>query len=95
MPFDLWAAEARAYLANMDIERHQIMESLADDRSDALRDEAIAGEKLGLSPVERRIVTGQPLAPARTAAEFWGSRLRPRAGWGSWPLCQRCSVGQA
>ena len=80
LPFDLWAAEARAYLANMDIERHRIMESLVDDRSAALRDEAIAGETLGLSPVERRIVTGQPLTPARTPGEFWGFEASA-AGW--------------
>ena len=80
LPFDLWAAEARAYLANMDIERPQIMEFSPTIRSAALRDEAIAGEKLGLSPVERRIVTGQPLAPARTAGEFWGFEAAA-AGW--------------
>ena len=56
------------------------MESLAADRSAALRDEAIAGETLGLTPVERRIVTGQALTPPRTPGEFWGFDASD-AGW--------------
>jgi len=73
LPFDLWVEEARAYLGNMDVRRSRIMEAcFSGSRAEALRDEAVAGESLGFSPAERRIVTGQALTPAHTASEFWG-----------------------
>jgi hypothetical protein len=74
MPFDLWAATVRGYLAQLRVDRAALMQVLlgrmAGPSSSAAL--AIAAERLGLTPQDRRIITAEPLTPARGLAEFWG-----------------------
>lgn len=68
LPFDLWAEQARAFLGLLGIRRHELMRqlrgkitvNLAAGGSESWAfpsDGAIAGEALGLTPAERRIIT--------------------------------------
>ncbi|MDX2249413.1 MAG: neuraminidase-like domain-containing protein [Bacteroidia bacterium] len=69
LPFDLWLETARVYLRHLGSSREEIMGLFQRDGNPA--DEAIAFESLGVSPVERAIITGNlfidsaraPLAP--------------------------------
>jgi hypothetical protein len=72
LPFHLSSEEARAYLEHLGVQRHELMTTFqkigtSSDPSDI----AIAGEHLGLTTVERQIVTGS-LNPPRNPWEFWG-----------------------
>ena len=68
LPFDLWMAEARAYLAHAGVSRHALMTTLPAV-GPALAPVEIAAERLNLTPRERAIVTGA--APDPTHA-LWG-----------------------
>ena len=72
LPFNLWAEEARSYLAYLGVPRYELMRKF--QRSGPPADptaHAIAGEYLGLTTTERQAITGT-LNPARSAWEFWG-----------------------
>jgi len=73
LPFNLWAEEARAYLAHLGVSRHELMKKFqrmngTNDPSDL----AIASEQIAMTTFERQIITGSGLTPARQAWEFWG-----------------------
>jgi peptidoglycan hydrolase-like protein with peptidoglycan-binding domain len=68
MPFDLWAEEARVYLENLGVQRHELMEHFRRENESPLPIE-IAAEHLRLSPRDRTIITGNTNEATR---EFWG-----------------------
>ncbi|MFI0481125.1 hypothetical protein [Actinomadura sp. 9N215] len=69
LPFDLWADQTRTSLAHLGVRRDRLMAVL---RPSAADDVAVSVEELGLPSVAGRIITGQPLSPGRTLAEFYG-----------------------
>ena len=80
LPFNLPVAQARVYLHQLGVDRDQLMAVVKTDQ-DALADEAIAAESLGLSSVEAGIITGtikrDPSRPAVPGVSdlpwtFWG-----------------------
>ncbi|HSH82303.1 MAG TPA: Tc toxin subunit A, partial [Herpetosiphonaceae bacterium] len=73
MPFDLWAAEARAYLGHLGVPRHELMETFqrAGTPPDPT-DLAIATESLGLTTVERQIIAGAHPDSGPSPWKFWG-----------------------
>jgi hypothetical protein len=72
LPFHFWANEARAYLTHLGVPRYALMQTLQRGGS-VPGVEAIAGERLGLSPLERRIIAGSlPPEDAPSLAELWG-----------------------
>jgi hypothetical protein len=78
LPFDLWVEEARVYLDHLGGSRHELIATFSPANSDSAADPpseteiATASEFFGLTPVERKIITGQPLDPERNESEFWG-----------------------
>lgn len=70
LPFDLYHTEASAYLKRFDIERASLMQTFSVGGSPS--NEVIATEKLGLTEIERKIITEKP-NPNNNAAqqEFW------------------------
>ncbi|MCC5906677.1 MAG: hypothetical protein JJU13_10740 [Balneolaceae bacterium] len=68
LPFDLWAEELRTFLSHLGVSRHELMYSFPAANS-TISAVDIAGEKLGLTPFERRIITGDS---GRPLYEFWG-----------------------
>lgn len=71
LPFDLWAEEGRVYLTHLGVARHELMRAFQKRRAADPSEESIAGEALGLTPAQRKIITG---AHADSAApwKFWG-----------------------
>lgn len=74
IPFDLWTATVRSYLVQLRMDRAELMQVMlgrmtGPSSSAAL---AIAAERLGLTPQDRRIITAASLTPPRDPAEFWG-----------------------
>jgi hypothetical protein len=70
LPFDLPVEEARTYLRHLGVPRPELMEIFfPGTREDALSDEAIAREYLGLKPEDADIITG---ANTQDTWEFWG-----------------------
>ena len=78
LPFDLWLEESRAYLGHLGVQRSDLMTALKGATPSVLE---IESEVLGLSTVERKIVTGAALNPARQPWEFYGY---PNAAPGTW-----------
>jgi receptor-binding and translocation channel-forming TcA subunit of Tc toxin/ABC toxin-like protein/neuraminidase-like protein/putative peptidoglycan binding protein len=75
LPFDLWLEETRAYLRHLGVERHEVMETfLPGDRSTQLTNDDIAGEYLGLSKHEARLITGSVRAGEASPQDWrlWG-----------------------
>jgi len=60
LPFHLWREEIRVYLGHLGGDRATLTETLSAvaDRSQVLKDAAIACERLGLAPIPAAIVTG-------------------------------------
>jgi hypothetical protein len=79
LPFDLWHEEARVYLAQLGVARHEIMRTFqrqgaeppADDDPPTPSDLAIAAEVLGLTPEDRRVIVGAP-RPGEQPRDLWG-----------------------
>ncbi|MFJ5262266.1 neuraminidase-like domain-containing protein [Streptomyces sp. NPDC088387] len=69
LPFDLWGEQTRVSLAHLGVRRHQLMAAL---RPATATGTPVAVERVGLPPVGGRIITGEPLDPGRTLAEFYG-----------------------
>jgi len=72
LPFDLWWEEARVYLRQLDIQRHDVMKAYQDRRS-ALAVPAsqdIAAEFFGISTAEAAIIA--KAEPAKQAT-YWGT----------------------
>lgn len=69
LPFDLWAAEARGYLDHLGVPRHKIMDVFRQEGEEPAPAD-IAGEHLGLTPGERKIITGE--TSGLQPREFWG-----------------------
>ncbi|WP_407562915.1 neuraminidase-like domain-containing protein [Streptomyces sp. 184] len=69
LPFDLWREQTRVSLAHLGVPREELLAAL---RPAAATGTPLAVERAGLPPVGGRIVTGEPLDPARTLAEFYG-----------------------
>lgn len=59
LPFDLWTTEVRAYLALVGSSRLALMEVAAGSIAAALRDPAIAAERLGLSSADAALLVEQ------------------------------------
>ena len=77
VPFDLWAEEARVYLAHLGIPRHRLMELFLPGEDLA---ESIAAEYFGLTKMEMELVTGAvPEKPWR----LWGEE-QEGAGAKTW-----------
>jgi Tc toxin complex TcA C-terminal TcB-binding domain/Neuraminidase-like domain len=72
LPFAPPAEEARAYLNHLGTPRNEIMEAFRPEGSPEPSPQSIATDRLGLTPLERRIITGAPLNPPRTLQSFWG-----------------------
>lgn len=68
LPFNLFAAEARAYLAHLGVRRNQLMEHFRREGAAPLPID-VAAEYLGLTPRERSIITG---TAAETTRQMWG-----------------------
>jgi peptidoglycan hydrolase-like protein with peptidoglycan-binding domain len=68
LPFDLWAAETRRYLAQLGVRRDVLMERFRRDGA-APSPIDVAAEYLGLTPRERAIITG---AATETTRQMWG-----------------------
>lgn len=68
MPFDLWLAEGRRYLAHLQIERHELMETLR--APSGVTDSEIAAEYFSLSPAAAGLIT---TADPANQATFWGT----------------------
>ena len=69
LPFDLWGEEARAFLGYLNVPRDTIMTAFGTASPSELE---IATEYLGMSTVQRQIITAEPLSPARTLSELYG-----------------------
>jgi hypothetical protein len=81
LPFDLASEEARAYLSHLGVQRHGLMTTF--QKAGTLPDPtdiAIAGEHLGLTTVERQIVT-RGLAPPLSPWELWGYAAGNPGSW--------------
>lgn len=74
LPYHLWGAEARLYLEHLGVPRYELME-LFRRAGAPPRDVDIAGEQLGLSPLERTIAVGGLAGHAQR--DFW----MIRANW--------------
>ena len=73
LPFSRSAEEARAYLSHLGIPRDRLMGDFRPEgESPAPTDLDIAADELGLTPIMRRIVAGEPLNPPRTLQTLWG-----------------------
>jgi Tc toxin complex TcA C-terminal TcB-binding domain/ABC toxin N-terminal region/Neuraminidase-like domain len=83
LPFDLWTSTVRRYLAQLRVGRAELMEVMLGGMAgaSASADVAIAAERLGMSPQERRIITAAELTPPREPAEFWGLPVGAAAAW--------------
>jgi len=68
LPFNLFAAEARAYLAQLGVRREVLMEQFRREGAAPLPID-VAAEYLGLTPRERSIVTG---AADEATRQMWG-----------------------
>lgn len=68
LPFNLFAAEARAYLAQLGVRRDLLMEHFRREGAAPLPID-VAAEYLGLTPRERAIITG---SASETTREMWG-----------------------
>ncbi|MEM7156374.1 MAG: neuraminidase-like domain-containing protein [Myxococcota bacterium] len=68
LPFHLPLSEARVYLDHLGVSLWQVLDALADPASAS---DAIARERLGMSPLLAQIVTGEDAA--HTTADYWGS----------------------
>ena len=73
LPFDLWTEEARVYLAQLGVSRAQLMETFQNDATPSgtpiPEDIDIATDALGLTVVERQIITG---VASQQPWEYWG-----------------------
>ncbi|MFT3776172.1 MAG: neuraminidase-like domain-containing protein [Minicystis sp.] len=70
-PFHLWCEEARLYLQHLGVPRWRLMQILASTTADFEARALIAAERLGLSPRERSVVTGDT-SLGLGAHEYWG-----------------------
>ncbi|HEY2714688.1 MAG TPA: neuraminidase-like domain-containing protein [Solirubrobacterales bacterium] len=73
LPFDLPLAEARAYLAQIGLDRPGLTEAfrpLADPSADDLS--RLAAERLGFSALEADVVTSEPAEALHEPWEYWG-----------------------
>ncbi|MGE0211630.1 MAG: neuraminidase-like domain-containing protein [Parvibaculaceae bacterium] len=76
LPFDLAEAEASAFLSHLGPSRSDLMEALSPlpgTTAPAGAELRLATARLGLTDIERRILTGEALTPLRQPEEFWGS----------------------
>ena len=83
MPFDLGVEEARTYLEQLGATREEIMKTF-QKRTEADNDPtnlAIACEYLGLTTVERQIITGSDFTPSRDLWDFWGYQQSDDQNW--------------
>ncbi|GAA4235106.1 hypothetical protein GCM10022254_41620 [Actinomadura meridiana] len=69
LPFDLWADQTRDSLAHLGVRWDRLMAVLHPSGAGGV---AVAVEELGLPSTAGRIITGEPLSPGRTLAEFYG-----------------------
>ena len=77
LPFDLWIEETRVYLRHLGVDRLDLIRAYAPKNS-RIAAEVAAGEALGLSQAERKIVTGtHPDSP--NPWKFWG--ISSSTGW--------------
>ncbi len=76
LPFNLWLAEARAYLGHLGVPLHELMRHFRLPGGSPT-DLEVAGESLNLSTRDREIVTGTAPEAAR---DFWGLPA-PEPGW--------------
>ncbi|MBI4488142.1 MAG: hypothetical protein HY694_03575 [Deltaproteobacteria bacterium] len=75
LPLNLWVEEARAYLGHLGVNRYELMETF--QRRDGGQegdptDTEIASEYLGLTTVERNIITDAVINPPREQWQFYG-----------------------
>ena len=72
LPFDLWHAQAAAFLGHLGMQREELMRSFyPQGGSAALVDHAVAAEHLGLTTFEWWLIT-DTLATPTTTWELWG-----------------------
>ena len=74
LPFDLWHLQVRAYLAHLGVQQPRLLElfqqKLTDDATLAPSDLQIDCAWLGITEMERQILTGA--LPSKKAWDFWG-----------------------
>ncbi|TDD63458.1 hypothetical protein E1263_00460 [Kribbella antibiotica] len=69
LPFDLWREQVNTFLQQLGVTRSTLLTVLGPD---ATSPTLLVDERLGLPPVAARIVAGEPLAPVRRLAEYYG-----------------------
>ena len=83
LPFNLWLWEARTYLGHLGVSLDELMDILqrrgVSDFNQPDLDQAIAFERLGLSPQESHIVMGSE-SPNHQPWDYWGVDARQLAG---------------
>ncbi|MEW6667896.1 MAG: neuraminidase-like domain-containing protein [Thermodesulfobacteriota bacterium] len=100
LPFDIHFEELNLILAELGVTRLELMETFADlarmddpvsereylsrTKEQTWSSESVAGEVFGMGAAERKVITGEPLAPGvvTPAALFWGYDFR-RTNWPS------------
>ena len=70
LPFNLPHEEARSYLEHLGIPLYQLMETFQQTGA-VSGAEAVAAEHLGLTPMDRAIITGATLEPQQELLNFW------------------------
>ena len=68
LPFSLWLSESRRYLQQMGVKRDELMRVMP--LQPTVDDVALATEALGMSPLEREIIT-TPIPRADDIAPYW------------------------
>ena len=71
LPFDLWVEEARAYLGQLGVKRHELMEVFSGNGADSPSEREILAETLGLTPAERSLLTDSVTDETRLKP-LWG-----------------------
>ena len=75
LPFNLWLWEARTYLGHLGVSLDELMDILQrrglSDSNQPDLDQAMALERIGLSPQESHIVMGS-VSPIRQPWDYWG-----------------------
>ncbi|MEV0171658.1 neuraminidase-like domain-containing protein [Streptomyces sp. NPDC050803] len=73
LPFDLWHTQTATCLGHLGVTRDALLTTLGIPGAGAEEASAVrTAERLGLTRHEHRIIAGEPLAPVRSLAEFYG-----------------------
>src|SRR5262249_35112617 len=76
-PYHFRLHEARVYLKHLGVPRHALIWALRTNVPGGVDMPAIQGERLGLSPLERQVISGATSVPMNVA---WDMTAHPPAG---------------